>query len=145
VLLDGLPLALELATARVRVFTPVELLARLERDGGLRLLTSGARDRPARQQTIRSAIQWSYDLLRPMEQRLLARLSVFVGGWTLDLAEAVCMPESEPDENTVWCSMRPPWRGCHFVCSRRCGHLPPSGSPRWANKQCYMTGTWPRV
>lgn len=88
--LDGLPLAIELAAARVRIFSPAELLSRLTRAGGLALLTTGARDRPARQQTIRAAIAWSYDLLGPLEQRLFRRLGMFVGGWTLALAEVVC-------------------------------------------------------
>ena len=89
--LDGLPLAIELAAARTRLLTPQAILARLERR--LPLLTGGARDLPARQQTLRNAIAWSYDLLSPAEQALYRRLSVFVGGWTLDAAEALCDPE----------------------------------------------------
>ena len=86
--LDGLPLAIELAAARVKILPPDALLARLEQR--LPLLAGGARDAPERQQTLRAAIAWSYDLLEEHEQQALARLSVFAGGWTLEAAEAVC-------------------------------------------------------
>jgi predicted ATPase/class 3 adenylate cyclase/DNA-binding XRE family transcriptional regulator len=86
--LDGLPLAIELAAARIKLFSPQALLARLQHR--LALLTGGARDLPARHQTIRGAIDWSYNLLDPAEQALFARLSVFVGGCTLEAAETVC-------------------------------------------------------
>lgn len=101
--LDGLPLAIELAAARSRLFPAYALLARLSplgqtgrpgdqtpRGSTLALLNGGARDLPSRQQTLRNAIAWSYRLLTRDEQRLFARLSVFAGGWTLEAAEAVC-------------------------------------------------------
>lgn len=85
--LDGLPLAIELAAARIRLLRPEEMLSRLERR--LPWLTSGPRDAPARHQTLHGAIGWSYDLLAPGEQRLFRRMAVFVGGCTLEAAAAV--------------------------------------------------------
>ena len=86
--LDGLPLAIELAAARSNLLPPVDMLQRLERP--LPLLVRGPTDLPRRQQTLRDAIAWSYDLLDPDEQRLLRHLSVFVDGFTLEAAAAVC-------------------------------------------------------
>jgi predicted ATPase/class 3 adenylate cyclase len=93
--LDGLPLAIELAAARVKLFPPKSLLPRLEHR--LQLLTGGAKDRPTRQQTLRGAIDWSYSLLTDEEKALFARLSVFAGGCNLEATEAVCNSEGELD------------------------------------------------
>jgi predicted ATPase/DNA-binding SARP family transcriptional activator len=86
--LDGLPLAIELAAARVRALPPAELTARLE--DRFRLLAGGARGLDPRQQTLRATVDWSWDLLTGRDRRLLRRLSVFSGGWTVAAAEAVC-------------------------------------------------------
>jgi predicted ATPase/DNA-binding CsgD family transcriptional regulator len=86
--LDGLPLAIELAAARIKLLNPQALLARLS--PRVALLTGGARDAPARQLTLRNNIEWSYRLLDASEQRLFRSLAVFVGGCTLEAAEAVC-------------------------------------------------------
>jgi len=93
--LDGLPLAIELAAARVKVLSPSSMLTRLA--SRLQLLTGGARDLPTRQQTLRGAIDWSYELLNAAEQKLFRRLSVFVGGCNLEGVEAVCDTKSDLD------------------------------------------------
>ena len=91
--LDGLPLAIELAAARVRVLSVDQIASRL--GDRFRLLTTGDRTAPPRQQTLRAAIDWSYDLLSEPEQVLLRRLSVF-SGWSLEMAEQVCADERLP-------------------------------------------------
>ncbi|HEX9134976.1 MAG TPA: tetratricopeptide repeat protein, partial [Ktedonobacteraceae bacterium] len=99
--LDGLPLAIELAAARVRLLPPQALLARLS--NSLQVLTGGAQTLLVRQQTLRNTIQWSYDLLDAQEQGLFRRLSVFVGGWSLEAAEAVVHANQEvnSDDSSV--------------------------------------------
>ena len=86
--LDGIPLAIELAAARLTTFSPTDIVPRLE--DSLRLLTGGARNAAGRQQTLRATIDWSYALLEPAEQRLLARLSVFAGAPDADAVQEVC-------------------------------------------------------
>jgi predicted ATPase len=91
--LDGLPLAIELAAARIKLLPPSAMLARLE--SRLNLLTGGARDLPTRQQTLRSTVDWSHGLLNAAEQALFRRLSVFTGGCTLEGVEAACDTKSD--------------------------------------------------
>jgi predicted ATPase/class 3 adenylate cyclase len=97
--LDGLPLAIELAAARIKLFPPPALLARLGQR--LSILTGGARDAPARQQTLRDTIAWSYQLLDESEQRIFRVISVFVGGCTLDAIEAICTALGDIDRQVV--------------------------------------------
>jgi len=108
-----LPLAIELAAARIKLLPERALLQRLEQR--LKLLSGGARDLPARQQTLRAAIDWSYDLLSPEEKRLFARLAVFAGGSSLEAIEAVCNPEVDLDVSNVWA------RSSTRACSARRG------------------------
>lgn len=92
--LEGLPLAVELAAARIKLLPPQALLRRLEHR--LDVLTSGAQDLPTRQQTLRNTLQWSYDLLTAEEQRLFRWLSVFAGGFTLEAATVICNSVTDP-------------------------------------------------
>jgi len=92
--LDGLPLAIELAAARIKLLPPQALLARLGQR--LAVLTGGARDVPERHQTLHNTIEWSYNLLDGHEQRLFRHLSIFIGGCTLEAAEAVCNADNDP-------------------------------------------------
>ncbi|MEU8725210.1 AfsR/SARP family transcriptional regulator [Streptomyces antimycoticus] len=96
--LDGLPLAIELAAARLRLLTPRQIADRL--DDRFRLLTSGSRTALPRQQTLRAVVEWSWDLLDGRERTVLRRASVFAGGWTLSAAEAVCA-DAPPGENVL--------------------------------------------
>ena len=95
--LDGIPLAIELAAARVQVLTPEQIAARL--DDRFNLLTSGNRAALPRHQTLRTLMDWSYDLLSEPERVLLRRLSVFAGGFTLEAAEAVCAQDQSTATN----------------------------------------------
>ena len=97
--LDGIPLAIELAAARVRSLSVEEIESRLGQR--FQLLTGGSRTALPRQQTLRSLVDWSYDLLSAAEQRLLQRLSAFAGGWTLHAAEAVCSGDDVPEQEIV--------------------------------------------
>ena len=92
--LDGIPLAIELAASRAKVVGPEELLRRLDRR--LSFLTGGPRDLPLRQQTLRSTIAWSHDLLDDSQRRLFARLGVFAAGFSLEAAETVCADDAAP-------------------------------------------------
>ena len=133
--LDGIPLALELAAARVSSMSPGEVADRLAHR--FSFLTSGARTAEARQQTLRATVDWSYPLLTEIEQRVFDRLSVFRGGWTLTAAEAVVAEDllspatsstpSAGSSSGPWCGWSaapPPATGCW----RRCGSTPPSDS-----------------
>jgi predicted ATPase len=100
--LDGLPLAIELAAARTKLLSPSAILERLQ--SRLQLLTGGALDLPERQQTLRNTIDWSHGLLNEAEQKLFRRFSAFIGGCTLEAAEATCNTGRDLgiDYSTAW-------------------------------------------
>jgi non-specific serine/threonine protein kinase len=140
--LEGLPLAIELAAARVKLFAPRALLGKLEHR--LKLLTGGARDLPERQQTMRGAVSWSYDLLDAGERELLCRLAVFAGGCDYEAAEAVCGEgagrqgsgagqggsRAAPAGGSGW----PPTSGPQLsTCSKDSG--------RWSTRACFGSGS----
>ena len=105
--LEGLPLAIELAAARIKILSPQQISVRLE--NRLKLLTGGARDLPTRQQTMRGAIEWSYDLLDETERVLFERLAVFAGGFTVEAVEAICNNyELNKDQSPKTKNQRPP-------------------------------------
>jgi predicted ATPase/transcriptional regulator with XRE-family HTH domain len=97
--LDGIPLAIELAAARVNMFSPAHIAARL--DDRFQLLTGGSRTALPRQQTLRASIDWSWNLISDPERALLRRLTVFAGGWTLEAAESVCIGEDDMEPRNV--------------------------------------------
>jgi predicted ATPase/DNA-binding CsgD family transcriptional regulator/class 3 adenylate cyclase len=99
--LDGLPLAIEIIAARVRLFSPPALLARLKVHPDFQLLSPGARDLPVRQQTLQKAIEWSYNLLNSEEQALFRRLGIFAGGFTIEAVEVVCYSAGELPVHTL--------------------------------------------
>jgi predicted ATPase len=110
--LDGLPLAIELAAARVGLLSPPDLLARLDR--ALPLLTGGARDAPVRQRTLRATIEWSHALLTEAEQRLFAELAVFPGSFALEAAESVCRASLDALQSLVDKSLVRRWGSGRF-------------------------------
>ena len=150
--LDGIPLALELAAARIRAMSPEAIAAHLT--DRFALLKGGDRTALPRQQTLRATIDWSYDLLAPEERALLQRLSVFAGGFALDAAEAVGAGNDVAsgdvlDRSATWStsrSLRSMHRRSATTCWRRCASTRWSASPRRARKREPATGisrsTW---
>lgn len=99
--LDGLPLAIELAAVKIRLFSPQALLARLKAHSPLQLLSTGPRDLPARQQTLQKTMEWSYSLLNKEEQALFRRLGVFAGGFTVEAVAEVCRSPGESADGSL--------------------------------------------
>jgi len=125
--LDGLPLAIELAAARLRAISPEQILERLS--DRYSLLTRGSRGAPTRQQTLSWSVGWSYDLCTPAEQKLWGRLSVFAGSFELEAAEDICDGDLAPDENSRFTvgtggQVHPDPNG-----TQRRGSLPAAGDP----------------
>ena len=118
--LDGIPLAIELAAARTRVLTVEQILEKLEDPLGL--LTTGSRTAAARHRTLRATLQWSYELLSEAEQALFRRLSVFVGGWTLEAAEAVGAGRAVTTERGAGPARRRSWTNRWWWSRRTRGH-----------------------
>jgi predicted ATPase len=131
--LDGLPLAIELAAARVVVLPPAALLARLAQP--LEVLTGGAQDLPVRQQTLRATMAWSYSLLSPAEQALFRRLAVFAGGATLEAIEAVCRWSDVPGDSLSGTNLLEALSRLvhlHLVRMGVAGESYPEGEPRFS-------------
>jgi predicted ATPase len=130
--LDGLPLAVELAAARIRLLPPRALASRL--DQRFSLLTRGARDLPERQRTLKNTLDWSFDLLSAGEQELFARLGVFAGPFSLPAAEAVCAPDEDRASGPgqvmeTLTAAEPPDRRRQARPDRSPGNLPAAESP----------------
>jgi predicted ATPase/DNA-binding CsgD family transcriptional regulator len=124
---DGLPLAIELAAARIRHFAPASLLARLSGDRGgspLELLTGGPRDVPSRQRSLRDTIAWSYDLLDPEEQAFFCRMSVFAGGFTMEAAEWMTGDRKSWVESGSAISLPPPSSTTDELSAQRIQYSP---------------------
>ena len=128
--LDGLPLAIELAAARVKLFPPWALLDRLDRR--LQVLAGGARDLPERQQTLRDTVAWSYDLLDNDEQALFLRLAAFAGGCSLEAAGTVCSPGADrPEESDVLETLASLVDNSLVVSRSEASERPEDGEPRF--------------
>ena len=145
--LDGLPLALELAAARIPLLSPEDLLTRLQANQA-RVLSGGARDLPERHRALETTIEWSYQLLTPAEQQLMRTVSVFRGAATLDAVEQVCGGGDDSSTRSARCSTRacsyarsPPAGPCTSRCCRRCGASRTSVSRAVARPPTYAAGT----
>ena len=138
--LDGLPLAIELAAARTKLLSPSAILERLQ--SRLQLLTGGPLDLPTRQQTLRNTIDWSHELLNEAEQKLFRRFAVFIGGGTLEAAEAVCIPALTL---ASICSTGFRLWSIRTWFSMRSGPVPTRASPCWKPFGSTRWNIWPRA